>query len=343
MSRDTRARLPRLLAALVLAVTVIALTSTVAFAAVPEERISGNDRYETSAELAWRAYSGGASHVIIATGENWPDALAGGPLAGKVPGPILLTRRTSLPSACANTISLLGATHAYILGGSAAVDPAVEADLIAAGIGAGNITRLDGADRYETANLIAREIVMWDLLPVDAAYFATGDNFPDALAAGPFGAKWARPILLVQQDSIPQATQDAVTAQTLSDSYVLGETGVISDAVMNALPNPTRLGGANRYETARIVAEHGLAQGADDDHLYVTTGEAFPDALATTPLIWGGIGAPFPIIPVQQNSLPTASAQYINAHSSNITNLFVVGGTAAVSDTTKNDIQALLP
>jgi len=326
---------------LLLASTFLVATVGSALGAVPEERIFGPDRYATSAEIAWRAYSGGTPVVVIATGENWPDALAAGPLAGKVGGPILLTRRTSLPSVVATRIVALGATHAYIVGGSGAVDPAVESQLHAAGILPANITRLGGTDRYETAQLIAERIEMHDMDDVDTAYFATGSNFPDALAAGPFGTAYSRPILLVRRDSIPQATQDAITGLGLTKSYVLGGTAVISDAVMAQLPMAERLGGADRYETARLVAQAAWDGSASrDDHLYVVTGEDFPDALSASVLAAAG---PFPIIPVRKSVVPAPSEQYINEHSLSITNLFVIGGTGVVSDATKNYIQSLLP
>jgi len=309
-------------------------------AAVPEERIAGPDRYATSAEIAWRAYPGGTPNVVIATGENWPDALAGGPLAGKLAGPILLTQRTSLPAIVASSITSLGATRAYILGGEAAVAASVEPQLVAAGILSDSIIRLSGADRYETAKRIARFIEDYDMDDVDTAYFATGDNFPDALAAGPFGTAYGRPILLVQRDSVPRATQDAISGLALTKSYVLGGTAVVGDPVMSQLPSAERLGGADRYATARIVAEHGLLAGGDDYHLYVVTGENFPDALTASVLAAGG---PFPIIPVRRDSVPAPSERYITDHRTAITNLFVVGGTAAISNTTKNRIQSLLP
>lgn len=55
-------------------------------------RVAGNDRYDTSAAIARLARDRGAdlSSVYIATGTNWPDALAAGPVAAKTDGPLLL-------------------------------------------------------------------------------------------------------------------------------------------------------------------------------------------------------------------------------------------------------------
>lgn len=219
------------------------------------------------------------------------------------------------------------------------VDPAVEADLVAAGINAANITRIAGNDRYETAMLIAQFIENYDMVDVDTAYFATGENFPDALAAGPFGAAFGRPILLVRRDQIPAPTQTAISGLALTTSYVLGGTAVVGDGVLSQLPNATRLGGIDRYETAVIIAEHGLSGGGSDAILYTATGQTFADALSAAPLAAMG---PYPIIPVRRDSVPAASRAYITAHRPGTTMWFVLGGEAAVSTTAEEQIFYIL-
>jgi len=272
---------------------------------------------------------------VVATGENWPDALAGGPLASTLSAPILLTRRYELPAPCASVITTIGATSAVILGGTSVVDPAVEDDLIDAGINPGSITRIAGANRYETAAKIAEFIENHDMNDVDTAYFATGANFPDALAAGPFGGAFRRPILLVKRDEIPAYTQQAITGLGLTTSYVLGGTGVISADVMSQLPFATRLGGADRYETAAIIAEHGLLAGGSSSVLYTATGQSFPDALAAAPLAAFG---PYPIVPLKRDSVPAASMTYLTTHESSILSWYMLGGEAAVSEATEQAV-----
>jgi len=55
--------------------------------------IAGANRYATAVAVSKKAFPAGADAVVIATGENWPDALGGSALAGALGGPILLTRR----------------------------------------------------------------------------------------------------------------------------------------------------------------------------------------------------------------------------------------------------------
>ena len=55
-------------------------------------RISENDRYITSLEVSRTGFRK-SDYAIIASGENYPDALVGGVLAGKLDAPLLVTSR----------------------------------------------------------------------------------------------------------------------------------------------------------------------------------------------------------------------------------------------------------
>ena len=121
-------------------------------------RISGDDRYETAVEVAKTQYPGTVSSLVLATGMDFPDALCGAPLAYEVDGPILLTRPDSLPACVSDFILDKGVTRVWVLGGEAAISPDVIAELTSLGILEVDITRLGGADRYETAYLIAMEL-----------------------------------------------------------------------------------------------------------------------------------------------------------------------------------------
>ncbi|MBN2405450.1 MAG: cell wall-binding repeat-containing protein [Coriobacteriia bacterium] len=219
------------------------------------------------------------------------------------------------------------------------VDPTVETELVAAGINPASITRIAGNNRYETAMLIAQFIENYDMDDVDTAYFTTGENFPDALVAGPFGASFGRPILLVKRDQIPAPTQAAISGLALTTSYVLGGTAAVGNGVLSQLPNATRLGGIDRYETAVIIAEHGLSGGGSDVILYTATGQTFPDALSAAPLAATG---PYPIILVKRDSVPATSMAYITAHRPGTTMWFVLGGEAAVGSAAVEQIFYIL-
>jgi len=78
-------------------------------------RVSGADRYATAANLA--ASFPTSSPVFIATGKDFPDALAGTAPAAAQHAAILLTSPTSLPSGTATALSALAPSSITILGG----------------------------------------------------------------------------------------------------------------------------------------------------------------------------------------------------------------------------------
>lgn len=93
------------------------------------ERISGEDRYETSAEVAERLFPS-ATAVVLATGSNFPDALAGAAMAGRSGAPVLLVGDT-LPDAVRDYLEDRASqiTEVYVLGGDLAVSDAVLAEV----------------------------------------------------------------------------------------------------------------------------------------------------------------------------------------------------------------------
>ncbi len=125
---------------------------------LPTVRYAGENRFDTAALVATdeSAYAPAFVHdaVVVARGDDFPDALAGSYLAGQLRAPILLTSVGELPDPTSDALFTLGATRAYILGGEAAVSAAVEAELRDTyGL---EITRLAGPGRNETAAAIAQ-------------------------------------------------------------------------------------------------------------------------------------------------------------------------------------------
>ncbi len=96
------------------------------------QRIMGADRYETAVELAREYLPPAVEEVFIATGLNFPDALAGGVLAAKRGSGVLLVRgdRSTLPESLETFLAERGITRATILGGTSAVSEGIEARLL---------------------------------------------------------------------------------------------------------------------------------------------------------------------------------------------------------------------
>ncbi|NHZ70762.1 MAG: hypothetical protein GWP18_03890 [Proteobacteria bacterium] len=197
-------------------------------------RLAGNDRFSTAAAISKSMFDPGVPVAYVSTGFSFPDALAGGPVAGLNKGPILLTAPDSLPGPTKNELARLNPKRIVILGGSAAVNSSVEALL--ATYTSGGVSRIAGANRYETAKLISQSEFGTGLSVV---YVATGENFPDALAGGPLAGLNTSPILLIEKFSIPNPARAELNRLRPKRIVILGGTGVISTSVEQQLAGYT--------------------------------------------------------------------------------------------------------
>jgi serine protease len=111
-------------------------------------RVFGSDRYATAAAISHATFPGGAGLVYVATGGNYPDALAAGAAAAKNSAPILLVSQNGLPGATAAELGRLHPSQILVMGGPGAVSDAVVNQL--AGF-ASSVQRISGSDRYATA------------------------------------------------------------------------------------------------------------------------------------------------------------------------------------------------
>ena len=156
-------------------------TSVPLSAGARTQRVAGEDRIATAVAIS-QANHDAAATVVVARADEAADALAGGPLASALGAPLLLTGRDALPAVVAEELTRLGARHAVVLGGTAAVAPAVVAQVEAAGL---RVRRLAGADRFATAAAIAGDLGHRDLVVL-----AAGDGtMADALAGGALGGR----------------------------------------------------------------------------------------------------------------------------------------------------------
>jgi len=299
-------------------------------------RVAGADRYETAAALSRSAFSPGVPVAYVATGANYPDALAGGPAAAQAGGPMLLTSPNALPAATATELARVQPATIVVLGGTSAVSASV-ASRLASYATTGRVLRLSGADRYETAAQVSASTFAPG---VPVAYVATGATFPDALAGGVAAGRQAGPVLLVAQSSLPSTTGQELGRLKPSRIVVLGGTSAVSDGVLAALRSYTsgsvsRLSGADRYATATAVSQ--ATTGTDAPRtVYIATGGSFPDGLAATPIV-ARAGGPLLIVP------PGGLTEGLGAELRRLNppRIVIVGGTSAVSAAVAAQIAAL--
>jgi putative cell wall-binding protein len=288
-------------------------------------RRSGATRYDTAAAVATNEYSPHVDIAYVATGLNFPDALAGAGAAGHNQGPILLvTPNLPIPSGTAAALNFLLPDHIVVLGGTGVVSEAVKAKLRDY---SPDVNRISGASRYATAAAISAATYTPG---VEEVLIATGGNFPDALAGAAVAGKQGDPLLLVTASSIPAPTAAELTRLHPHRITILGGTGAVGSAVSNALHSYTdggvfRVSGPDRFSTAAFIAEtYFLPQ---PTVALAATGYNFPDALAGAALA-GRLWSPILLVAPASLPNPTKSAlDYLEPPE-----IDVLGGTGAVSN-----------
>ena len=240
-------------------------------------RLAGATRVDTAVSAS-RATFASATAVVVARDDLYPDALAAGPLAAKLGGPLLLSPSVGAPSALVAEVTRLGATTAYLIGDTTALSAQVEADLRAAGVTA--IHRVGGATRYDTAALIAAQV------GGAAVYVARGDDWPDAASVAALAAFQRRPIVLTPPAALGPSARDAITSLHATSATIVGGSAAVSDGVETELRAAgvavTRLSGPTRYATSAAVASAGATAGLTGQR-WMADGLDWPDAIAAGP------------------------------------------------------------
>lgn len=196
-----------------------------------------------------------------------------------------------------------------------------------------SIERFGGNDRYDTALKIAR--AGWS--KSDYAVIANGRNFPDALSSVPLAQKYDAPILLTEKDTLSTEIIQCLKDLNVSNIFIVGGTGVVSDNVENELKNMNvkvqRISGGDRYATSIEIAKNlGIDYSVPNKDLYIASGENFPDALSIAAV---SARNQRPIILVGKEAILDNVESFIKSQCVN-PNIYVIGGTGAISDSAFN-------
>lgn len=317
--------------------------------------IAGSDRYATALAVSRSAFAtGSCDTVIIATGTNFPDALGAGGLAGAARCPILLVRSTGgLPTAVKNEINRLTQGHTtrkvYITGSTTVVSALTETNLKSL-VGSTNVKRLGGADRFATANLIAREVgivLTAKGIPYSGeAFVTTGLTFPDALLASPVAYAEQRPVLLIGKAGVDSALRATITALGITDIEIVGSTASVSTSVQTALDGISgvsveRVASAtDKYTMTVAFADHAVSEeGFTFDYVGIATGDNFPDALAAGPAL-GETRSVMLLTPTTY--LDSRVRTSLEDHYASALHVRFLGGLPAVSQAVRNAVIATL-
>ncbi|NLP51079.1 S8 family serine peptidase [Bacillus sp. RO1] len=290
------------------------------------DRIFGKTKYHTAVEISKNGWSS-ADVVVLARSDNYADALAGAPLAHKLGAPILLTSTKELPDEVIEELQRLNASEVIVLGGTGAISNNVVSTLESMDL---EVTRIAGKNLYETASKIAKQVAPEG---TDKAIVVYGGNFPDAISVASHAAREGLPILLTDTNKLPTATQAALDELGVSTSIAIGGKAVISEAVLDQLPNAKRISGKNLYETNIEVAKefHG-----DNKHIYVATGKSFADALTGSVLAAKHKSS----ILLVGNSVSASTLSYLEENK--MERITIFGGSAAVNHEVVKELQKLI-
>lgn len=309
-------------------------------------RVAGTDRVDTAARAS-AAFFPTATDAVLATSANYPDALAAGGFAASLGAPLLLTPPDSLPAVVADELDRLGVQRVWIVGGPAAVGPAVQEALEADHA----VERIAGDDRFATAVALAERVGLAGAGRGAVTLGAHGDPgraWPDALSAGTYAALTpTRPLLLVTPDGVPDATTAA--AGQLADGArlsLLGGPAAIPDSVAASLaavgPGIDRIFGDTRYATSVAAVTDALAHlDATPRPLVVASGANYPDGLAGAAVAAQLDGVLLLLAP---SSLADAggAAAFLEQMRARVSHVVVMGGEAALSASVVDDLVAAM-
>lgn len=290
------------------------------------QRNEGGNRFETAALLSAGNFEPGVDVAYVASGLDFPDALAGGVAAGVAGAPLLLAAGDEIPTAIAEELQRLQPQEIVVLGGESAITAEAEAAL--GDFTEGEVSRLAGAERFATAAKVSQA----NFDTADTVYIGTGLEFPDGLAAAPAAVQASGPLLLSAQDDLPEATRAELERLGPEQVVIVGGTGVVGESVeseLNEVAAVRRHGGSQRFDTARRVASDLEAP----DEAYVATGLDFADALAAG-AVAGAANAP--VLLTTAEELPGATIEALEAiRPATIT---VMGGESAVSSSVETEL-----
>jgi len=297
-------------------------------------RLSGPTRYETAKIISEYYGTEKLENVILATGNDFADALSASVLAHEKEAPILLVDASvdSSKEAFDYVAKHLDSTGTvYIIGGAGIIDVKFETKLN--DLGFKNVVRIAGVDRYDTSYKIASSLKD---KTISTVVISSGEQYPDALSISSFAANKGWPILLSPHDVLPEEMKSFLLEKKPSIVYITGGTGAVSESLKSEVSrlvpqaNIERLTGQSRFDTNVAIAE---TFAPNPSTIYLATGYGFADAMAGS-AVAAKNGEPILFIDPSVSTLPKSVAHYFEELSAKSLRLNIVsfGGSGVVSD-----------
>jgi parallel beta-helix repeat protein len=168
--------------------------------------------------------------VVIASGNFFADGLSISAVAAAKGYPIVLSDTDALPAESEETIKKIKPSKIYIIGGTSVISDNVKENVKKlSGVSDENIVRIWGEDRYSTSINIAKSFELNNKI----ATFASGVDFPDALAGSVLAAKLNAPLILISDNNNLQ--KKFIDLGEYSDQIIFGGTASVSEQTQNNL------------------------------------------------------------------------------------------------------------
>ena len=289
--------------------------------------------------------------VVLVSGERWTDAVVAAPVAGALGAPVLMTPPGELRADALGFLQRVGVSGALVVGpdaggGGHGPGRGVGAGVLDALRGAGiSAERVAGGDRYGTAVQAAGRVTPGQMGDLGVtAVIASGEDFADALVAGPFAARGVHPVLLSPPDELPAVVAGYLTAAAIEHVVLMGGNKALSEAVEQSVRDLgieiSRMAGDGRFETAADAAalaqdQYSAAAGTTcfaNDTIGVARARVPFDSFSAAPLL-GRLCAP--LLLVEPDRVPADTAAYLDTarEAHDTVTLHVFGGDSAVSQT----------
>lgn len=246
------------------------------------DRISGNDRYDTSLEISKKAYKK-SDRVYLVSGEKFPDALATSSLTHSSNGPILLINDKNIDKILSE-IGRLQAKEVVFVGGnsiSKSSEEKIKSGLKSISTKKGykvNTEKLVGKDRYKTAAMAAEKTIN-KFGNKGVVIIADGRNYPDAISVAPYASKMGLPIILTNGNKIDESAKKLLKKYNLKEAILVGGEKAVGKDIEKLFNKTNRIAGKDRYETSKKIAEN-LFVG--NKKTFIASGESFADALSAS-------------------------------------------------------------
>lgn len=265
-----------------------AVTVTVTDADKPEvtvDRLSGATRFETSAKVAAEQVEQGGK-VVVATGMSFADAVSATTLAKAQDATLVLVNSNYVAGDMRAILSSRAVSQITIVGGTQAVSPLAEKQLLSTLPANSTIKRLSGTDRYETSRKVLKETAALNGGSLGVVTVTTGRDFADALAGTVYASGLKGATLLVSGNTTAGDAAAVAAAKAVGATKVriIGGTSAVGAATersfKSAVSDTSRLAGDDRYATAAKVndiIDSELGNASEVSRVWVTSGSSAAD------------------------------------------------------------------